>query len=66
MILTALSSAYSRYKPKNPLSEEAPWLLKNQVYKTLTLRAFLKTKKKNNFRWTNFINRKLILKKFFE
>ena len=46
MILTALSSAYSRYKPKNPLSEEAPWLLKNQVYKTLTLRAFLKTKKK--------------------
>ena len=24
MILTALSSAYSRYKPKNPLSEEAP------------------------------------------
>lgn len=36
---------------------------KNQVYKTLTLRAFLKTKKKNNFRWTNFINRKLILKK---
>ena len=22
--------------------------------------------KKNNFRWTNFINRTLILKKFFE
>ena len=27
---------------------------------------FSKLKKKNNFRWTNFINRKLILKKFFE
>ena len=34
---------------------------KNQVYQTLTRRAFLKTKKK--IRWTNFINRKVILNK---
>ena len=38
---------------------------KNQIY-TLSWRAFLKTKKKIHFRWTNLINRTVILIKFFK
>lgn len=78
MVTTVPFSTCSRYdtdcfvvcieslQAEKPIERESTLIIKTKSIRLSPYVRFSKLKIKNNFRWTNFINRKLILKKFFE